>query len=163
VSFISRRQMREGILCLLRCKFCAACPCIKDLLNLSSRGTMRQTGATNHPSATLRQTMKNRFLSPVTRVFRKRFLTTCLTTDSRGACGNSGVKSCEERPQLSKNGYKAPEKVEKILFKSLGARCREFESPISGQNVLMKDAAQKTPRFCAVFSHIYHLFHRKKF
>ena len=25
----------------------------------------------------------------------------------------------------------------------LGARCREFESPISGQNVLMKDAAQK--------------------
>ena len=27
---------------------------IKDLLNLSSRGTMRQTGATNHPSAALR-------------------------------------------------------------------------------------------------------------
>ena len=42
--------------------------------------------------------MKNRFLSPVTRVFRKRFLTTCLTTDSRGVCGNSGVKSCEEHP-----------------------------------------------------------------
>ena len=41
---------------------------------------------------------KNRFLSPVTRVFRKRFLTTCLTTDSRGVCGNSGVKSCEEHP-----------------------------------------------------------------
>lgn len=41
---------------------------------------------------------ENRFLSPVTRVFRKRFLTTCLTTDSRGVCGNSGVKSCEERP-----------------------------------------------------------------
>ena len=31
------------------------------------------------------------------------------------------------------------------------------------QNVLMKDAAQKTPRFCAVFSHIYHFFRRKKF
>ena len=97
VNFISRRQVREGILCLLRCKFCAACPCIKDLLNLSSRGTMRQTGATKHPSAALRQTMKNRFLSPVTRVFRKRFLTTCLTTDSRGVCGNSGGKSCEDR------------------------------------------------------------------
>ena len=41
---------------------------------------------------------KNRFLSPVTRVFRKRFLTTCLTTDRRGARGNSGVKSCEEHP-----------------------------------------------------------------
>ncbi|MEQ2821082.1 hypothetical protein AAAV73_00510, partial [Hominicoprocola fusiformis] len=44
----------------------------------------------------------------------------------------------------------------------LGARCREFESPISGQNVLMKDAAQKTPRFCAVFSHIYQFFRCKK-
>ena len=154
MSFISRRQMREGILCLLRCKFCAACPCIKDLLNLSSRGTMRQTGATNHPSATLRQTMKNRFLAPVTRVFRKRFLTTCLTTDSRGVCGNSGVKSCEEHSQQSKSGYKASEKVEKFLFKSLGARCREFESPISAQDVLMKDATQKTPHKSAAFSHI---------
>ena len=72
--------------------------CTKDLLNLSSRGTMRQTGATKHPSAALRQTMKNRFLSPVTRVFRKRFLTTCLTTDRCGVCGDSGGKSCEERP-----------------------------------------------------------------
>ena len=71
---------------------------------------------------------KNRFLSPVTRVFRKRFLTTCLTTDRRGVCGNSGGKSCEERPQQSENGYKAPEKVEKFLFKSLGAGCRRFES-----------------------------------
>ena len=40
---------------------------------------------------------------------------------------------------------------------------RWFESSRAYQNVLMKDAAQKTPRFCAVFSHIYHLFHRKKF
>ena len=44
----------------------------------------------------------------------------------------------------------------------LGARCREFESPISGQNVLMKDAAQKTPRKSAVFSHIYQFFRCKK-
>jgi len=29
--------------------------------------------------------------------------------------------------------------------------------------VLMKDAAQKTPHESAVFSHIYHLFRRKKF
>ena len=134
MSFISRRQMREGILCLLRCKFCAACPCIKDLLNLSSRGTMRQTGAMKHPSTALRQTMKNRFLSPVTRVFRKRFLTTCLTTDSRGVCGNSGVKSCEEHSQQSKNGYKASEKVEKLLFKSLGPGDRAFEPHYSDQN-----------------------------
>ena len=119
---------------------------------------MRQTGATNHLSASLRQTMKNRFLSPVTRVFRKRFLTTCLTTDSRGVCGNSGVKSCEEHPQQSKSGYKAPEKVEKFLFKSLGARCREFESPISAQDVLMKDATQKTPHESAVFLYLYRLF-----
>ena len=92
---------------------------------------MRQTGAMKHPSTALRQTMKNRFLSPVTRVFRKRFLTTCLTTDSRGVCGNSGVKSCEEHSQQSKNGYKASEKVKKLLFKSLGPSGREFESPIS--------------------------------
>jgi len=123
---------------------------------------MRQTGATKHPSAALQQTIKNRFLSPVTRVFRKRFLTTCLTTDSRGVCGNSVVKSCEEHPQQSKSGYKAPEKVEKFLFKSLGAGCREFGSPISDQNVLMKDAAQKTPRKSAVFSHIYQFFRCKK-
>ena len=36
----------------------------------------------------------------------------------------------------------------------LGARCREFESPISDQNVLMKDATQKTPHKSAAFSHI---------
>ena len=94
---------------------------------------MWQTGVPDYLPTALRQTMKNRFLSPVTRVFRKRFLTTCLTTDRRGVCGNSGGKSCEERPQQSENGYKAPEKVEKFLFKSLGARCREFESPTSDQ------------------------------
>lgn len=79
---------------------------------------------------------ENRFLSPVTRVFRKRFLTTCLTTDRRGVCGNSGGKSCEERPQQSENGYKAPEKVEKFLFKSLGAGGPGFESPHSDQKNL---------------------------
>lgn len=71
---------------------------IKGLLNLSSRGKIQQTEVSIHSSVALRQTMKNRFLSPVMRVFRKRFLTTCLTTGSRGVCGNSGVKSCEERP-----------------------------------------------------------------
>ena len=71
---------------------------IKGLLNLSSRGKIQQTEVSIHSSVALRQTMKNRFLSPVTRVFRKRFLTTCLTTNRRGACGNSGGKSCEERP-----------------------------------------------------------------
>lgn len=33
---------------------------------------------------------------------------------------------------------------------------------ISDQNVLMKDAAQKTPRKSAVFSHIYQFFRCKK-
>ena len=133
MSFIFRGQMREGILCLLRCKFCAACPCIKGLLNHLIRGTMRQTGGPDYLPAALRQALKNRFLSPVTRVFRKRFLTTCLTTDSRGVCGNSGGKSCEEHSQQSKSGYKASEKVEKFLFKSLGPRGRAFESHYSGQ------------------------------
>ena len=69
---------------------------IKGLLNLSSRGTMRQTGVPDYLPTALRQTIKNRFLAHVTRVFRKRFLTTCLTTDRHGVHGNSGGKSCEE-------------------------------------------------------------------
>ena len=40
----------------------------------------------------------------------------------------------------------------------LGARCREFESPISVQDVLMKDATQKTPHESAVFLYLYRLF-----
>ena len=113
---------------------------------------MRQTGVPDYLPAALRQTMKNRFLSPVTRVFRKRFLTTCLTTDSRGVCGNSGVKSCEEHSQQSKNGYKASEKVEKLLFKSLGARCREFESPISDQQKQV--VSSKATCFCNFLSYL---------
>ena len=34
---------------------------------------MRQTGVPDYLPAALQQTIKNRFLSPVTRVFRKRF------------------------------------------------------------------------------------------
>ena len=37
-----------------------------------------------------------------------------------------------------------------------------FESHHQLQNVLMKDATQKTPHESAEFSHIYRLFHRKK-
>ena len=44
----------------------------------------------------------------------------------------------------------------------LGARCREFESPISGQDVLMKDAAQKTSHESAAFSYIYRHFSIQK-
>ena len=40
----------------------------------------------------------------------------------------------------------------------MGARCREFESPISDQDVLMKDATQKTPHKSAVFLYLYRLF-----
>ena len=50
----------------------------------------------------------------------------------------------------------------KVLFDEtdilLGARCREFESPISAQDVLMKDATQKTPHESAVFLYLYWLF-----
>ena len=64
--------------------------------NLLIRGTMRQTEVADYLPTALQQTMKNRFLLPVVRVFRKRFLTTCLTTDRRGVHGNSGGKSCED-------------------------------------------------------------------
>ena len=60
---------------------------------------------------------------------------------------------------MAENRYKRVEKVSPI---SLGARCREFESPISGQNVLMKDATLKTPHESAVFSYIYRHFSIQK-
>ena len=56
---------------------------------------------------------------------------------------------------MAKNRYKQAKKVFSI---SLGARCREFESPISAQDVLMKDATQKTPHESAVFLYLYWLF-----
>ena len=40
----------------------------------------------------------------------------------------------------------------------LGPGDRAFESHYSDQNVLMKDATQKTPHESAVFSHITHHF-----
>ena len=40
----------------------------------------------------------------------------------------------------------------------LGPGDRAFESHYSDQNVLMKDATQKTPHESAVFSHITHYF-----
>ena len=60
---------------------------------------------------------------------------------------------------MTENRYKQAKKVFPI---SLGARCREFESPISGQDVLRKDAAQKTPHESAVFSYIYRHFSIQK-
>ena len=56
---------------------------------------------------------------------------------------------------MAKNRYK---QVKKVFSISLGARCREFESPISAQDVLMKDATQKTPHESAVFLYLYWLF-----
>ena len=56
---------------------------------------------------------------------------------------------------MAENRYK---RVEKVFPIGLGARCREFESPISDQDVLMKDATQKTPHKSAVFLHLYRLF-----
>ena len=48
------------------------------------------------------------------------------------------------------------ELFEKI--KDWGSRGREFKSRHSDQDVLMKDAAQKTPHESAVFLHFYRLF-----
>ena len=42
--------------------------------------------------------------------------------------------------------------------KDWGSRGREFKSRHSDQDVLMKDAAQKTPYESAVFLHLYRLF-----
>ena len=42
--------------------------------------------------------------------------------------------------------------------KDWGSRGREFKSRHSDQDVLMKDATQKTPHESAVFLHLYRLF-----
>ena len=52
---------------------------------------------------------------------KKGFLTTCLTTDSFGTHGNSGVKRCGEYAETSRNYRKWPEIYRKNLvqpFKS---------------------------------------------
>ena len=60
---------------------------------------------------------------------------------------------------MAKNRYK---QAKKVFSTSLGCRGRAFESHYSDQNVLMKDAAQKTPRKSAVFSYIYSHFSIQK-
>lgn len=46
---------------------------------------------------------------------KKGFLTTCLTTDSFGTHGNSGVKRCGEYAETSRNYRKWPEMYRKNL------------------------------------------------
>ena len=73
-------------------------PCIKDLLNLSQQ---RYNAANRSDEASVRGTPANyeKPLSvPCHEGVQKAVFTTCLTTDRRGVCGNSGGKSCEERP-----------------------------------------------------------------
>ena len=79
MQFLRRLFLYKGLAYPLRQRYNAA--------NRSDESSVRGTPAN----------YKNRFLSPVTRVFRKRFLTTCLTTDRCGTHGNSVDKSCEER------------------------------------------------------------------
>ena len=51
---------------------------------------------------------------------KKGFLTTCLTTDSFGTHGNSGVKRCGEYAEMSRNHRKWPETYRKNLVQPFG-------------------------------------------
>ena len=51
---------------------------------------------------------------------KKGFLTTCLTTDSFGTHGNSGVKRCGEYAETSRNYRKWPEMYRKNLVQPFG-------------------------------------------
>ena len=53
---------------------------------------------------------------------KKGFLTTCLTTDSFGTHGNSGVKRCEEYAETSRNHRKWPETYRKNLVQPFGSK-----------------------------------------
>lgn len=52
---------------------------------------------------------------------KKGFLTTCLTTDSFGTHGNSGVKRCGEYAETSRNYRKWPEIYRKNLVQPFGS------------------------------------------
>lgn len=52
---------------------------------------------------------------------KKGFLTTCLTTDSFGTHGNSGVKRCGEYAETSRNYRKWPEMYRKNLVQPFGS------------------------------------------
>lgn len=51
---------------------------------------------------------------------KKGFLTTCLTTDSFGTHGNSGVKRCGEYVETRRNYRKWPETYRKNLVQPFG-------------------------------------------
>ena len=55
---------------------------------------------------------------------KKGFLTTCLTTDSFGTHGNSGVKRCGEYAETSRNHRKWPETYRKNLVQPFGSISR---------------------------------------
>ena len=56
---------------------------------------------------------------------KKGSLTTCLTTDSFGTHGNSGVKRCGEYAETSRNYRKWPEMYRKNLVQPFGIFVQE--------------------------------------
>ena len=75
---------------------------------------------------------------------KKGFLTTCLTTDSFGTHGNSGVKRCEEYAETSRNHRKWPETYRKNLVQPFGSKMPGVRvSPLGPKCVDKKDAQQK--------------------
>ena len=56
---------------------------------------------------------------------KKGFLTTCLTTDSFGTHGNSGVKRCGEYAETSRNYRKWSETYRKNLVQPFGIFVQE--------------------------------------
>jgi len=50
----------------------------------------------NTPNLNMKKSPSGQAAAAVPRLVKKGFLTTCLTTDSTGALGNSGIKSDKE-------------------------------------------------------------------
>ena len=78
---------------------------------------------------------------------KKGFLTTCLTTDSFGTHGNSGVKRCGEYAETNRNYRKWPETYRKNLVQPFGSRRPGVRVP-----ALRPNFAEKPPKQ-AVFLH----------
>ena len=74
----------------------------------------------NTPNLNMKKSPSGQAAAAVPRLVKKGFLTTCLTTDSFGTHGNSGVKRGGKYAETSRNYRKWPETYRKNLVQPFG-------------------------------------------
>ena len=86
--------------------------------HLASRSRQRY----NTPNLNRKKSPSNQVTAVLLHLVKKGFLTTCLTTDSFGTRGNSGVKRFGEYVETSRNHRKWTETYRKNLVQPFGSR-----------------------------------------